>query len=224
MVADLQTSSERSGSQQDRINGELADIERTINEKERALVKITPDWDRAKQQESAEKKRLDEANSRLAALFSKQGRVTKFRTKAERDSFLRTEISSLDSHKASQSAALTTMQNELANGRDALTQADAQMLTIQEQIESGRTRAIVIGEELAKTKEELATLTEKRKDAWREDTKSDSLVHRALEELQKAERTLGGMMDKVLRTGWSLSINSDRLHCVIGYRNGTQSH
>jgi structural maintenance of chromosome 3 (chondroitin sulfate proteoglycan 6) len=40
-------------------------------------------------------------------------------------------------------------------------------------------------------------MTEKRRDLWREDTKLDSLVSHAVDELRTAERSPAGMMDKV---------------------------
>ena len=47
------------------------------------------------------------------------------------------------------------------------------------------------------SKADVVNLLEKRKDPWREDTKLDSLVSHAADELRTAERLLTGMMDKV---------------------------
>ena len=54
-----------------------------------------------------------------------------------------------------------------------------------------------MGEEAVRLKDQLTELTERRKDLWREDTRLDSMVSRAADELRTAERALAGMMDKV---------------------------
>ena len=54
-----------------------------------------------------------------------------------------------------------------------------------------------MGEEAVRLKDQLTELTERRKDLWREDTRLDSMVSRAADELRTAEWALAAMMDKV---------------------------
>ncbi|KAF8975464.1 hypothetical protein BDQ17DRAFT_1441510 [Cyathus striatus] len=85
----------------------------------------------------------------------------------------------MKAYKTSQTAALEAMRVELETSNKS-------QLEIDEQITS----------EIATLKEQNSELTERRKDLWREDTKLDSLVSRAADELKSYERALASMMDK----------------------------
>ncbi len=187
------------GGRREDLEAELEQTEAKIAEKEAVLEELLPEWEEQRALESTEKRRLDEASAKLAALYSKQGRATKFRTKSERDAFLRHEISSVNTYKANQEAALESTQAELEASQRSQGELDAQVLETQEKIEDGRKRVKDLAENMTGLKEKHLELTEKRKDLWREDTKLDSLVSRAADELRTSERSLAGMMDKVSR-------------------------
>uniref|UniRef100_A0A0W0FZU7 Putative structural maintenance of chromosome protein 3 n=1 Tax=Moniliophthora roreri TaxID=221103 RepID=A0A0W0FZU7_MONRR len=134
--------------------------------------------------------------SRLNALFAKQGRVTKFTSKSARDSFLRGEITSLRSHYANQSAALETSKTELKTAKQSLVEVDSQIADTRAKIEDGRARIAQLADQITTLRGTHTELVEERKDLWREDTKLESLVSRASEQLRNADRVLASMMDK----------------------------
>ena len=158
---------------------------------------MLPEWEEQRALESTEKRRLDEANANLNSLFAKQGRATKFRTKSERDAFLRQEIASVSAYKTNQASALEVTRGELDTGRQSQNEIDILIQQVQGRLEDGRQKTKEISENLAGLKAQHTELTERRKDLWREDSKVDSLVSRASDELRTAERALAGMMDKV---------------------------
>jgi len=197
VVEDLRAANQNAGGRREDYEAELEQIEERVAEKEAALEELIPEWEEQKTRESIEKRRLDEASAKLNALFGKQGRASKFRTKAERDAFLRHEITSVSAYKASQESALEATRAELTTSRHSLEEIDRLTGGVQEKIEDGRRKVKEITENITALKEKQAEFTEKRKDLWREDTKLDSLVSRAADELKTAERLLAGMMDKV---------------------------
>lgn len=199
IVADLRAANENSGGRREDLESELKLIQAKIAEKEAVLDELLPEWEEQRALESTEKRRLDEASAKLAALYAKQGRATKFRTKSERDTFLKHEISSVTNHKANQEAAFESTQAELQASKRSQQELDNQVLEIQEKLEDGRNRVKDLAENMTTLKEKHLELTEKRKDLWREDTKLDSLVSRAVDELRTSERSLAGMMDKVIQ-------------------------
>ena len=156
-----------------------------------------PQWDAHKTRETEEKKRLDEARSRLDALYAKRGRLEKFRTRAERDRYLRTEIASVEAYQRSQAQALQSAQLELQQAREALQRVEQADEDAKERAEDGKGKARQIGEDIAALKQRHGELTEKRKELWREETKYKSLVDAEADELRTAERSLASMMDKV---------------------------
>ena len=160
---------------------------------------MLPEWEEHRASEAMEKRRLDEASAKLSSLFAKQGRASKFRTKSERDTFLRHEITSVTAYKKSQESALEATKADLETSHWSQKEIDDLIKDMQGKVEDGRKRTKEIQENVAGLKEKQAEMMERRKDLWREDTKLDSLVSRAADELKTAERSLAGMMDKVRR-------------------------
>ncbi|KAF8880419.1 P-loop containing nucleoside triphosphate hydrolase protein [Infundibulicybe gibba] len=195
-VADLRAAGINAGGKREGLTAELAQVDATIATREATLGELLPEWEAQRTLEALEKRRLEEANARLAALFAKQGRATKFRNRADRDAFLKQEIASMEAFKKTQGAALEATRAELESSRRAQGELETQMAGIQGKIEDGRQRVRDITEEGVTLKDQQMELSEKRKDLWREETKLDSVVTRAADEMKTAERTLAGMMDK----------------------------
>lgn len=179
------------------LEGELESLEVQITTREGELAELLPDWDALRARETDAKRALDGAQGRLAALYAKQGRLNRFKTRAERDRFLASEIASLGAFRTAQARALDGTRRELAGAQRSLAEVDERRGGVRVEAEEAREAARKAGEEAAQAKDEHAEMVERRKGLWREDTKLDSLVSRAGEELRSAERQLAGMMDKV---------------------------
>ncbi|KAI3607875.1 chromosome segregation protein [Moniliophthora roreri] len=192
VINDLKNSSSQSAS----LREELAILETTISTRQATLDELLPSWLDATSTQQSLQRALDEAMSRLNALFAKQGRVTKFTSKSARDSFLRGEITSLRSHYANQSAALETSKTELKTAKQSLVEVDSQIADTRAKIEDGRARIAQLADQITTLRGTHTELVEERKDLWREDTKLESLVSRASEQLRNADRVLASMMDK----------------------------
>jgi structural maintenance of chromosome 3 (chondroitin sulfate proteoglycan 6) len=196
-VEDLQAAGERAGGKREELHAELADVQAQINEKEAELAELIPAWEAQKERETTEKRSLDHARSRLQTLYGKQGRLNRFRTKAERDTFLRHEIAAIGAYRKSQLTALETARAGLAATRRSLLEVETNIRSTEENIEESRNRTKDLAVQMASLKNEVTDLTEQRKELWREDTKLQSLVTHAADELRTAERNLASMMDKV---------------------------
>jgi structural maintenance of chromosome 3 (chondroitin sulfate proteoglycan 6) len=187
----------RAGGKREELDVELAQVEEKITEKEGALEDLMPEWEVQRGLEGTEKRKLDEATGKLGALFAKQGRATKFRTKAERDAYLKHEITSMNAYQTGQMAALENTRAEREAGLRTHGEIEEKIAGVQSKIEDGRKRVRDLGDQAVGLKDQQSELTERRKELWREDTKLDSLVSHAAEELKSAERYLATMMDKV---------------------------
>ncbi len=176
---------------------ELATVEDTITIKEQELATLIPEWERVRGEENAERRLLDEARARLEALYAKRGRLDKFRTKAERDRYLRAEIASMQQFREGQANALAGLEQELDRAKQSLAEVNRSIDDTQAKAEDARKQVRELGEKIAELKDEQAEKTERRKELWREDAKLESLVTNSADELRGAERTLASMMDKV---------------------------
>ncbi|PFH53296.1 hypothetical protein AMATHDRAFT_137794 [Amanita thiersii Skay4041] len=196
VIADLQALGTRVGGNRDILTAELEALNESILEREQALNEVLPQWEEMRFNEVAQKRALDEANSRLSALYAKRGRATKFQSRQERDKYLRLEIKSMEEYKVNQARALQAAQEDHEAYRSAQREIEVQIAGVQGKIEDGRKRVKEIAEELNGVKEQQSELMERRKELWREDTKLESIVSRAADELRTAERALAGMVDK----------------------------
>ncbi|KAF7295090.1 Structural maintenance of chromosomes protein [Mycena indigotica] len=195
-VKDLQSAGARAGGRQQGYESELSQVEEQIKAREGTLSALLPDWESTRAKEASERRAHDDANTKLEALFAKRGRGAKFRTKSERDAYLRQEITSMDAYKTTQGAAVQTTKSELQQTQKTLSEVETQISGIQNKIDDGRQKVKDLGDDINRLKEQKADLVEKRKDLWREDSKLDKMVTRAVTELKSAERVLAGMMDK----------------------------
>lgn len=123
--------------------------------------------------------------------------MDRFRTKAERDRYLRGEIASVEAYRTSQNAVLDTSKNDLKAAKDSLTQVEQRLEQAQETVEDGRDQIKRLSDEIAKSKDKHSEMSERRKTLWREETRLRSVVDNVGDELRTAERTLASMMDKV---------------------------
>lgn len=187
----------RAGGQRNDLKSELADVEAQTAQKEETLAALLPKWETHRAAEAEQQRALDDANGKLAALYAKQGRLQRFRTRVERDQFLRSELAALESHGATLNDALKASSVELQTAVTSRDQLNERMADITRGGEESRGRARELGEELAKLMEQRGEWVEQRKDLWREDAKLDSTRNHAADESRSAERSLASMMDKV---------------------------
>ena len=193
---DLKAASVRSTGDKDALLAELQSLDEAVADREEALQAVLPEWETARVTETTERRALDEANSRLSALYAKRGRASKFRTKSERDKYLRAEIQSMEEYQLTQAQALETARTTVDSFRSAKNELETQLGSFQTKATDGRTRSAELTEQLSALKDQQSELTERRKDLWREDTKLESIVSRAADELRTAERVLTSMLDK----------------------------
>ena len=197
IVEDLTAAGERSSGRREELETELSNLNAEITQTEAELSQVIPEWEQRKEAELNEKRSLELAKGQLSALYSKQGRLSKFRTQGERDNYLRSEIASVEAFRQNQLAALQTAQQDLASGRTSFQDIEGRINNAETQADGGRERAKELSVQIAGLKNESAELTERRKELWREETKLASQIGQASEELRSAERNLASMMDKV---------------------------
>ncbi|KIJ60275.1 hypothetical protein HYDPIDRAFT_43407 [Hydnomerulius pinastri MD-312] len=201
IIADLQSAGERDGGRRAELENELTAVEAQTQAKEHELSQSMPHWNDSRSRETTEKRKMEEARTQLNALFAKQGRVKRFRTKAERDNYLRQEIASLESYHNTRSLVLESTRQDLASTQESLVDVNRRVDGIQGSIEDGRQRLRNLGDQLIELKDQQSDLSERRKELWREDSKLDGLLAHAGDELKSAERNLASMMDKDTGSG-----------------------
>ena len=196
-IADLQSAGEQEGGRRAELEKEITTVEHQISSKERELGALIPQWSDYRTREAAEKRKMEDTKAQLSALFAKQGRVKRFRTKAERDNYLHQEIASLESYQKNRVSVLESTKGDLTSTREALSEVTRRIDGLQDSVEDGKKRVRDLGDQLSELKDKQSDFAERRKELWREDSKLDGLLSHAADELKSAERNLASMMDKV---------------------------
>jgi len=197
VIEDIQSGQQQLGGQREDLDEQLTQVTDEIIAKESQLDDLFPQWENLQSEEAEAKRLLNESNTALEALFAKQGRANRFRSKAERDRFLTSEMESLGAFNDSQQHDLQTMKEALATTADLQREIDDKIAQLRTKVNDGKQRIAELSLEHGQLKQRQIVLNEERKDIWREDTKLESLAARALDELRGAERQLASMMDKV---------------------------
>ncbi|KAG8779106.1 Structural maintenance of chromosomes protein 3 [Ceratobasidium sp. 428] len=200
-IADLQERGEVGEQRRETMQAELEAVETRATEVESSLEEIRPEWEQVVEEEKEEKRLMDEAQARLGALHAKQGRISRFSSRAARDTYLKSEIQGLKTAERSLAESLEAADTEVASIQERIEDVQRRVVESREQVQERGNLLTKLGEDIVEKTAKKAKLVEQRKELWREDTKYEQLVGSARDELRAAERTLAGMMDRDTGSG-----------------------
>ncbi|KAG0254731.1 Structural maintenance of chromosomes protein 3, partial [Actinomortierella ambigua] len=195
---------------------ELTRLEQEIEVKEAELAQLVPEYQRQEQEESTQRAQLEAMEVQLQGLYAKQGRSGQFRTKAERDAWLRKEIQEIQGSHATLTTRRALMEQEMTTLNGKLTELEQAIQTIREKENARKASLVELEQELSALRTERDGLTDSRKELWREDAKMDTTLNSLREEYRKAERDLGSSMDKNTSAGLAAVARIAKLHNLEG--------
>lgn len=114
---------------------DLDSIQASIRQREDELAEITPKYVSKLQEEGAIKSELDSAEGIRQRLYAKQGRNARYKTKRERDEWLREEIDSSYSQLAKVKAVRMQTSEDIAELEAEITDIDNQIDELREQLD-----------------------------------------------------------------------------------------
>ncbi|KAI9097065.1 putative chromosome segregation protein SudA [Phlyctochytrium arcticum] len=202
MVRDLEETVTSSSEAQTRLRTQLAKLDSKIEEKEAELAEVRPLFDAAVAHETSVKEQVDAAEIERNTLYAKQGRNTQFRTKAERDVFLRKEINDLQSTMAAQTDQISQIDQDVAQTKQRLVKIEKDIKRAQSGVEETKQARAEMDQQEQDLRKQRNELDERRKEIWRDESKHSTAAQSAREDLERAERKLYSTMDRV--TGQAL--------------------
>ncbi|RKF57387.1 Chromosome segregation protein sudA [Golovinomyces cichoracearum] len=176
-------------------------VRQSITEKESTLLEIVPIFNHTKTDEFEIKNQLDIAEARRMFLFTKKGRSQQFKSKAERDSWLKNEILELKK-------VLTEQENNRLNAQEDIKGVQSQIETLEDEISQLRKRfegwnssRQELQDEVMSARDKLSKLREERKDLRREEENFGQKIAEAQQERERAEKDLSHTMDGATSRG-----------------------
>nr|XP_018262378.1 chromosome associated protein [Kwoniella dejecticola CBS 10117]OBR84536.1 chromosome associated protein [Kwoniella dejecticola CBS 10117] len=201
VIADYTTAGEAGEQRRAEVAEELRTLEGRIDEASRRLDGLVTDAEARIADERQARETLEITQSKLAVLFAKQGRAQQFTTKAARDAYLRGEIKSLKDYERNQQDRIDSLRENVESAKEQLTDAVARSAQRSREEDDRRGNLKRMAQEVSTLKGNLDEMQERRKELWREDGKLGQTVSNAKSELDSAERTIMGMMDKDTSNG-----------------------
>ncbi|KAI4870844.1 RecF/RecN/SMC protein [Hypoxylon rubiginosum] len=180
---------------------ELDEVKTAIAQKQAELAKLAPDFDNARQKEIDTKQALDSAEAGRQRLFTKQTRGSQFKSKGERDTWLRKEINDLNVTLSQQRANRLDADEEVKAIQTGIQQLENEISLLRQKNEGFGGDRHALAEEVTSAKDVLDKLNEERKLLRREDDKLETIIANARGELDSAERELSHTMDRVTSRG-----------------------
>ncbi|GAB7357313.1 hypothetical protein MBLNU459_g8275t1 [Dothideomycetes sp. NU459] len=199
-----------------RYANDLAQVQSQIQQREAELEELIPQYNAQKEQEAAAKLRLTEAEGQQQRLYAKQGRSVQFKTKRERDTFLRREIEEVNVASATRKAVAMQTTEDIADLEGAIGSLEVEIEGLRNRIDSRGDESQTHSADVQRAKEERDTLDDQRKDLWREEAKLNTIIQNAQQELEKAERFLSHMMDRNTSRGVAAVRRISRQHNIPG--------
>ncbi|TKA81051.1 Chromosome segregation protein sudA [Cryomyces minteri] len=179
-----------------RYQSDLQELQQQIQQREGELAGTLPEYNGKKEQENTVKSQLNDAEGVRQRLYAKQGRNAQFRTRRERDEWLRNQVEEINVALATRKAVTMQITEDIVQLETEIGQADNEVTEIRARIDNCGDETRTISTQVQQAKEERDRLMDQRKELWREEAKLDSVISNAQQELEKAERFLSHMMDQ----------------------------
>lgn len=178
-----------------RHDNDLNAVQLAIQEKEAELQELMPDFLASKDQEDTVKAQLTDAETARQRLYAKQGRNSRFKNKSERDKWLQMEVRENTRSKTNVEGVVAQTQEDIAELEKEITSLEPEIEGLREQIDGRGDTMHSFDEKVQAAKDETDRLQDQRKELWREESKLDSVLSNASQEMDRAERSLSHMMD-----------------------------
>ena len=180
---------------------ELLKLNSLIESSEAHLNQIRPEYDTLRQQEFELTQERDLCDQKRHEIFAKQGRSTRFRTKEDRDQWIKKELKTISKAIDDKRSMAKKLDQELTEEQQRATQFREEMDSFTKRIEEQQV-AIEDSErgnfELMRRKDELQT---KRNDLWRNETQLTQEVSQMRDEQQRCEQNLRSITGRTLLQG-----------------------
>lgn len=216
---ELKTSREgQTAAQQARTRREdsLREVQDQIQQREAELAEIMPQYNRQKEQETNANARLIEADGNRQRLYAKQGRQQQFKTKRERDDWLRGQIDQVNMALSTRKAVRLATEEEVKEVQGEIQTLEGEVDELRNRIDNRGDESQSLSAEVQQAADERDRLQDRRKELRREEAKLGAVIENAQSELQKSERFLSQMMDRNTSRGLAAVRRIVRQHNIQG--------
>ena len=180
---------------------ELRELERRIAAAEQRLAAADERLARAREAEETTVAQLRETQTRLDELLQREARGAQFKSKKERDAWLKGQAKALDAVLSKQKEQLAAADGEVRDGTQRVAQIGQQLHKAKQDFEKRRKVVQAATEAFGKARGARDDAANRRRELWRRDEELRAGKTAADRDLAKAEKTLQGTVSRDLAAG-----------------------
>jgi structural maintenance of chromosome 3 (chondroitin sulfate proteoglycan 6) len=169
---------------------ELKQVKQLITSKEQELAGLLPNFNATRESENKVRYALDEAEATRRRLFTKQGRMSQFKSKRERDDYLKREVNQIKEQVAKRDSVLKQTKVDVGELENEIATLESSLADMRGQVESRGSDLQTIGGKIEQAKEAHEQLLDQRRELWREQKRIESSLDGIRQKLEKEEHEL----------------------------------
>ncbi|KAJ2089357.1 Structural maintenance of chromosomes protein 3 [Coemansia sp. RSA 487] len=176
-------------------------LSREVRKRENELAKVEGNYEKALAAETQLREQFEVADQQRKSLLQKQGRSGHFSSKSQRDKWLQTEIARLETSVQQHRAQVVATEEEQAGLRTRLDEIKSSVSAAREKADSCAEQISTMQAQEVGLREDKDAKASKRKELWRKEARLETEGSDLREELKRAERALGGTVDRATSEG-----------------------
>ncbi|KAK6455174.1 RecF/RecN/SMC [Scheffersomyces xylosifermentans] len=195
---DIKSSLESSRETTEELDRQIDQYRTFIAHRESEISKLKPELVELQSEESRDKEELVQLTSKQRALYSKQNRFSKFKTRKERDSWLNKEISSLKKELQRKENDINQLNSELKSQESDINEWNEKIDKLNGEILDGSHMSAVnqLKASVTDLKIKINELNDKRKILWRDEIRFRSIHDSVANDLNNANNLVNQTMDR----------------------------
>eukprot|EP00742_Colponemidia_sp_Colp-10_P007154 GILJ01007683.1.p1 GENE.GILJ01007683.1~~GILJ01007683.1.p1 ORF type:complete len:1223 (+),score=303.09 GILJ01007683.1:1-3669(+) len=183
-----------------RLQSELRDLNKNMKQQQQELNRTIPQFNEAVNREERLKAELKDSERRRDELYAKQSRSRQFKSVADRNKFLKTELKQIESSTASHQKQIKECTKEIEQTTRHIEVVKRTVTSKNKQLEEQRPELDRLQTEYQANRERRDECMNRRKDMWRKEDEVKLQVNNLRQALRSSEKQLELTMPKDIQT------------------------
>lgn len=200
---ELKSQLDQTKEQSSKFDVNLQHYQELITKREEDIAIYKPELENLLLKESQIKLKLNELQTRQRSLYSKQNRFSKFKTKTERDKWLKTQIKERKNELKLKEASGQDIQNQLTEKNQELDSKDEQISELNNFVmgDEFQTSVEVLQSSINELRTKITEITDHKKKLWRDEIRLRSIQDSLSNDLNNAKHSVNQTMDRMQASG-----------------------
>ena len=180
---------------------QLKEIDKEMENTKKELEVLIPQFEEELKKEKSINERLQECNRKVNDLYGKQGRNSQFKTKKQRDDYLKNEIKEIEKQLKITQESKNTIEKEIKGINKVIGENKEEIESLKTQMEQRKQVIETSMREFNEIKNKRDMLMNKRKELWSREKEIEQTNVTYKDELSKNERIIQTSVNKNIMIG-----------------------